>query len=108
MANMALLLWAGLHLAYPAARAVKVRELTMSHTLREIGNVRRYFQYVTALFLGTAGAGTLVASIDAGKEFNTFPKMGDKWIPDGLFDRKVRCSGSSIGCLRMRPSERLI
>ncbi|KAJ0398540.1 hypothetical protein ATCC90586_010351 [Pythium insidiosum] len=88
MANMALLLWAGLHLAYPATRAIQLRQLTLSQGLRDIGKLRQYYQYVTALFLGTAGGGTLVAAIDAGKEFNTFPKMGDRWIPDGLMDRK--------------------
>jgi len=87
MANLALLVWAGLHVVSPSGRAVKLREMTMVHSLKDIGELRRYFQYATALFLGTAGAGTLVAGIDAGKEYNTFPKMGKKWIPDGLFER---------------------
>lgn len=88
MANMALLLWAGFHLVSPPSRAVHVRELTSSHALKDIGELRKYFQYATGLFVGAASAGTLVAGIDAGKEFNTFPKMNGQWIPDGIFDKK--------------------
>jgi heme A synthase len=89
MANLALLLWAGFHLVSPPSRAVKIRELTMTHALKDIGELRKYFQYATMLFVGAASAGTLVAGIDAGKEFNTFPKMNGKWIPDGIFEKKV-------------------
>jgi len=87
MANMALLLWAGFHLVSPPARAVKLRELTMSHALKDIGELRKYMLYVTALFAGTAAAGTMVASLDAGKAYNTFPKMNGQWIPDGIFEK---------------------
>jgi len=33
--------------------------------------------------------GAFVAGIDAGMAYNTFPKMDDKWIPDGMFDMEV-------------------
>ncbi|KAH7843755.1 hypothetical protein Vadar_020383 [Vaccinium darrowii] len=33
----------------------------------------------------TAVSGAFVAGNDAGHAFNTFPKMGDKWIPDDVF-----------------------
>lgn len=76
----------------PTSRAIKLRELTMSNALRDIGEVRKYMQWAAGVLAGTIVAGTLVAEIDAGKEFNTFPKMGDRWIPGGLFELTVSAS----------------
>lgn len=89
LANMSLLLWTGFNLVSPASRAAKLRELTTMNALRDIGEVRRYFQVATGLFLGAGIAGTGVAEIDAGHAYNTFPKMGKHWIPDGLFEQTV-------------------
>ncbi|XP_059666574.1 cytochrome c oxidase assembly protein COX15 isoform X1 [Cornus florida] len=36
----------------------------------------------------TAVSGAFVAGNDAGHAFNTFPKMGDTWIPDDIFSMK--------------------
>ncbi|XP_031247196.1 cytochrome c oxidase assembly protein COX15-like [Pistacia vera] len=36
----------------------------------------------------TAVSGAFVAGNDAGHAFNTFPKMGDTWIPDDVLDMK--------------------
>ncbi|KAK2969233.1 hypothetical protein RJ640_003467 [Escallonia rubra] len=36
----------------------------------------------------TAISGAFVAGNDAGHAFNTFPKMGDSWIPDDIFSMK--------------------
>lgn len=89
----------------PTSRAIKLRELTLSSALRDIGEVRKYMQWATGLLTGTVIAGTLVAEIDAGKEFNTFPKMGDHWIPGGLFDLSVSVP---IGCCQRLNSSVLI
>lgn len=86
---MSLLLWTGFHLVSPTSKAVKLRELTTTSALKDIGEVRKYLQMVTGLFLGTAVAGTAVAEIDAGRVYNTFPKMGKHWVPDGMFEQKV-------------------
>ena len=37
---------------------------------------------------GTLLSGGLVAGLNAGAQYNTFPLMGGKWIPDGLFIRE--------------------
>ncbi len=92
MVNLALLLWAAFHLVSSPSRAVKLRELTMSTSLKAIGDVRRYLQYATGMFLTTATAGTLVAGLDAGKEYNTFPKMGEHWLPRDMFKHNVSSS----------------
>ncbi|XVE50936.1 hypothetical protein DITRI_Ditri01bG0203200 [Diplodiscus trichospermus] len=36
----------------------------------------------------TAVSGAFVAGNDAGRAYNTFPKMGDAWIPDDIFELK--------------------
>ncbi|CAH8279831.1 unnamed protein product [Arabidopsis lyrata] len=36
----------------------------------------------------TTISGAFVAGNDAGRAFNTFPKMGDTWIPDNIFEMK--------------------
>ncbi|XWS51675.1 hypothetical protein CRYUN_Cryun11dG0003700 [Craigia yunnanensis] len=36
----------------------------------------------------TAVSGAFVAGNDAGRAYNTFPKMGDAWIPDNIFELK--------------------
>lgn len=53
--------------------AKKIRSITMrSHNLM-------------ALIFTTAVAGAFVAGLDAGLVYNSFPKMGDRWIPSDLF-----------------------
>jgi len=68
----ALMLWSALSLLFPAARdAVK-------HTLyrRTVG--------VFALICTMIMSGGLVAGLKAGKIYNTFPKMGNDWVPQGM------------------------
>ncbi|KAK7573752.1 hypothetical protein V9T40_010943 [Parthenolecanium corni] len=38
----------------------------------------------------TAISGAFVAGLDAGLVYNSFPKMGDKWLPDDIFDLKPK------------------
>ena len=40
------------------------------------------------LILITIGSGGLVAGLDAGLVYNTFPKMGDRIVPQEIFDLK--------------------
>lgn len=41
-----------------------------------------------ALLFVQVGMGALVAGLDAGLTYNTFPKMDGRWIPDGLMTMK--------------------
>ncbi|KAL3660953.1 hypothetical protein V7S43_013968 [Phytophthora oleae] len=88
LANFSLLLWTGLGIVSPVSRAITVRGLMTPGVLKEMGEVRKHFLALTGLAAGTAFAGSLVAEIDGGREFQTFPKMGDHWIPHGLFEQK--------------------
>lgn len=44
---------------------------------------------MTHLVLTTAMAGAFVAGLDAGMIYNTFPQMGDRFIPSDIWDSRV-------------------
>ncbi|KAH8940037.1 hypothetical protein BDL97_15G066900 [Sphagnum fallax] len=50
--------------------------------------VRNIALPVAALVGITAVSGAFVAGNDAGHAYNTFPKMGDHWLPEGLMEMK--------------------
>ncbi|KAG6968443.1 hypothetical protein JG687_00003730 [Phytophthora cactorum] len=88
LASFSLLVWTGLGIISPVSRAISVRGLMTPGALKEMAEVRKHFVALTGLAAGTIFAGSLVAEIDGGREFQTFPKMGDHWIPHGLFEQK--------------------
>ncbi|CAH0480766.1 unnamed protein product [Peronospora belbahrii] len=88
LANFSLLVWTGLGMISPVSRAITVRGLMTPGMLNEVGTLRKHFMVLTGLAASTIFAGSLVAEIDGGREFQTFPKMGDSWIPHGLFDQQ--------------------
>ncbi|XP_011206167.1 cytochrome c oxidase assembly protein COX15 homolog [Bactrocera dorsalis] len=47
--------------------------------LKKMANLSKGFVFLTAV------SGAFVAGLDAGLVYNSFPKMGDKWIPDDIF-----------------------
>lgn len=47
-------------------------------------NMRIWAYYLSALILITVASGGFVAGLKAGLIFNTFPKMGEFWIPPGV------------------------
>ncbi|XP_042444659.1 cytochrome c oxidase assembly protein COX15-like isoform X2 [Zingiber officinale] len=53
--------------------------------LRGAGRVRKLALPVSVLVGITAISGAFVAGNDAGHAYNTFPKMGDTWIPEDIF-----------------------
>ena len=65
--------------------------------LHEMGAIRNHFLVVTGLAASTIFAGALVAEIDGGREFQTFPKMGGHWIPQGFFEQQVMIAGQWWG-----------
>lgn len=50
--------------------------------------VKRFAIPVSLIVGITAVSGAFVAGNDAGHAYNTFPMMGDTWIPDEIFDLK--------------------
>ncbi|XP_056326541.1 cytochrome c oxidase assembly protein COX15 homolog [Danio aesculapii] len=68
-------LWTGLILLLPANRMPDSRRLL---------NLRRFAKTTGGLVFLTALSGAFVAGLDAGLVYNSFPKMGERWIPDDL------------------------
>ncbi|KAH1211318.1 Cytochrome c oxidase assembly protein COX15 [Glycine max] len=56
--------------------------------VRGAAKVRRLALPISVLVGLTAVSGAFVAGNDAGHAFNTFPKMGDTWIPEDIFEMK--------------------
>lgn len=50
--------------------------------------IRRATHSVSGLILATMLTGAFVAGLDAGMIYNTFPKMGDQWIPSDIWNNK--------------------
>jgi heme A synthase len=92
LANFSLLIWTGLSIVSPVSRAITVRGLMTPGVLQEMGVVRKHFVALTGLAATTIFAGSLVAEIDGGREFQTFPRMNGHWIPNGLFEQRVSLS----------------
>lgn len=68
-----LFLWNGLQVSFPAQKMVKVTEEALK--FRKFAHVTKGWIFITAL------SGALVAGLDAGLHYSSFPKMGDHWIP---------------------------
>lgn len=68
-------LWTGLTLMLPANKMPDSRNLLQ---------LRRFAKVTGGLVFLTALSGAFVAGLDAGLVYNSFPKMGERWIPDDL------------------------
>lgn len=91
-----LLVWTGFELNQPknmyntavasartvAETAVKFKPIEMARAIK----TRRAAAIATAVVATTAFSGAFVAGNDAGRAYNTFPKMGDEWVPTGIYD----------------------
>ncbi|KAI4307802.1 hypothetical protein L6164_030945 [Bauhinia variegata] len=76
------LFWTALSVVMPEPPAESVA------WVRGAAKVKRLALPISLLVGLTAVSGAFVAGNDAGRAFNTFPKMGDVWIPDDIFDMK--------------------
>lgn len=68
-------LWTGLTLLLPAHKLAETKHLLQ---------LRRFAKGTGGLVFLTALSGAFVAGLDAGLVYNSFPKMGERWIPDDL------------------------
>ncbi|XP_034678794.1 cytochrome c oxidase assembly protein COX15 [Vitis riparia] len=73
------LLWTALSVVMPEPPAESVA------WVRGAAKVKRLALPISILVGITAVSGAFVAGNDAGHAYNTFPKMGDNWIPDDIF-----------------------
>ncbi|XP_040294618.1 cytochrome c oxidase assembly protein COX15 homolog [Bufo bufo] len=68
-------LWTGLSLLLPKQKMIETTQLL---------KLRKFTHWTTGLVFLTALSGAFVAGLDAGLVYNSFPKMGERWIPDDL------------------------
>ncbi|XP_036591589.1 cytochrome c oxidase assembly protein COX15 homolog [Trichosurus vulpecula] len=69
-------LWTALSLLLPRDKLPETRQLLQ---------LRRFAHGTAGLVFLTALSGAFVAGLDAGLVYNSFPKMGERWIPEDLF-----------------------
>ena len=83
VATYGALLWTGLDiLGLPHKNSLAEYASKLSHqSLRQASRLRTGSIYLTALTGLTIVSGALVAGNDAGRAYNSFPKMGNDWIP---------------------------
>ncbi|EMP36460.1 Cytochrome c oxidase assembly protein COX15 like protein [Chelonia mydas] len=68
-------LWSGLSLLLPQHKLPETYQLL---------RLRRFAHGTAGIIFLTALSGAFVAGLDAGLVYNSFPKMGERWIPDDL------------------------
>ncbi|CAN1794771.1 Pentatricopeptide repeat-containing protein At5g55840 [Linum perenne] len=76
------LFWTALSVVMPEPPAESVS------WVRGAAKVKRLALPVSLIVGITAISGAFVAGNDAGRAYNTFPKMGETWIPDSIFEMK--------------------
>lgn len=88
MATYGALLWTGwdiFGLPHKQELSLNVKSLG-EQALRQASRIRTGSLALSGLTFLTVASGALVAGNDAGRAYNTWPKMGDDWIPDEIFD----------------------
>ncbi|TDH67936.1 hypothetical protein CCR75_008197 [Bremia lactucae] len=83
--TLGVLLWTGFNLIEPPSHAAMTRDIISPDVLKKVTRIRKNLGYVSTALGYTIISGAFVAGIDAGMAFNTFPKMGEHWIPENLF-----------------------
>ncbi|XP_043568898.1 cytochrome c oxidase assembly protein COX15 homolog isoform X1 [Chiloscyllium plagiosum] len=68
-------LWTGLSLLLPPNQIPNTNRMML---------LRRFARGTGGLVFVTALSGAFVAGLDAGLVYNSFPKMGERWLPDDL------------------------
>jgi cytochrome c oxidase assembly protein subunit 15 len=81
-----LLIWTGLDLLNTSQKAAKVASNMSQSFLTHSKHLRRFAIINGALVATTVISGAYVAGNDAGRAYNTFPKMNDDWIPPEIFE----------------------
>lgn len=57
-------------------------------SLKKLGNIKKLSHVTKGMIFLTAISGAFVAGLDAGLVYNSFPKMGDDWIPNDIMQFK--------------------
>lgn len=80
------LVWSGLDLLHLPEKAKQVASKLSADCLKYTSKIRKLALFNGALVATTVLSGAFVAGNDAGRAFNSFPKMGDEWVPSEIMD----------------------
>ena len=80
------LVYTALQILNPVTKMQEIAAKLPPHVLRKALTLRRFALLNSALIAATVVSGAFVAGNDAGRAYNTFPKMGDQWIPDEILE----------------------
>ena len=89
VATYGALTWTGLNLlSLPHHQSIQLSQLEAKfpHAFRHAFMLRRGGVALTGLTALTIVSGALVAGNDAGRAYNTFPRMDGQWIPDAMLE----------------------
>jgi heme a synthase len=89
LATYGALVWTGMDIFNIPHSQAKLKELVASlgkESLRQARTLRTKSWVLTGLTFVTVASGGLVAGNDAGRAYNTYPKMGDEWIPSEIME----------------------
>ena len=87
VATYSALLWTGLDiLGLPHKNMAEEAAKLSKEAIRHATLLRKGSIHLTGLAGLTIVSGALVAGNDAGRAYNTYPKMGDSWIPDEILE----------------------
>ncbi|KAF2075295.1 hypothetical protein CYY_003424 [Polysphondylium violaceum] len=90
----AALLSIGLGLVRPGLSRAMIDRLKAAASSSQISNfvprLKKYSHYTAGAVFLTAMSGAFVAGLDAGLVHNTWPKMGDDWIPEDIINPKIK------------------
>ncbi len=84
--TFAVSMWTACDILNPKSKALEVAQ-SMSKEVLQVAKKHRKFALHNLGIVGlTVLSGAYVAGNDAGNAYNTWPKMGDEWIPSEVFD----------------------
>lgn len=81
-----LLLWTAMDLLNPLKKVQHVAAHLPADVLNRALSLRRMAMGSWLLVATTVVSGAFVAGNDAGRAFNTFPMMGDQWVPSEILE----------------------
>jgi len=85
-ATYSLLIWTGMDLLNSEDKAKAAAQRMSAACIKAAKRHRAGAAITGAIVATTVISGAYVAGNDAGRAFNTWPKMGDDWVPDGLWE----------------------
>lgn len=100
--------WTALDILNPTSKAIEVAKSLPKEVLQVARKSRKFALHNVGLVGLTVLSGAYVAGNDAGNCFNTWPKMGEEWIPSEIFDYTPLWRNFTENCALVQLDHRLL